>query len=221
MDTFEKHELFEIEVLQGLKNNNFLNNLVFGGGTMLRLCYELNRYSVDLDFFAIKELDAEKLFVDLKDFLNQDYEITDANNKFNTLLLEVRSASYPRKLKLEIRKESRDYDFQQRIAFSKFGTVQVILNVLTLEQALQNKIAAALDRKIIRDFFDIEFLLKQGIDFSCTSEKLNALKKILSGFSKRDYKVTLGSILEKEQRAYYVENGFAFLNAKLNSALTS
>ncbi len=221
MDIFEQHELFEIEVLDGLKNNHFLNNLVFGGGTMLRLCYELNRYSVDLDFFSIREFHTDKFFLELRDFLQKRYEITDANIKRNTLLFEMRSPNYPRKLKLEIRKEIKNYDFQQRIAFSKFSSTQVVLNVLTLEQALKNKIAAALDRKIIRDFFDIEFIIKQGVDFSCTFKELKYLKKIIAGFSKRDYKVTLGSILEKEQRDYYIENGFAFLNARLNAALAS
>ena len=220
MDTFEQHELFEIELLQGLKNNHFLNNLVFGGGTMLRLCYELNRYSVDLDFFAIKEFDQDKFFADLTKFVAGKYEITDANNKYNTLLLEVRSSDYPRKLKLEIRKQVQNYDYQQRIAFSKFGSIQVILNVLTLDQALKNKVAAALDRKIIRDFFDIEFILKQGVNLTCTRDELLNLKKIISGFSKRDFSVTLGSILEKEQREFYIQNGFAFLNAKLNTLLS-
>ena len=54
MDVLKNHEIFEIEVLEKLKNGNFLSPLVFGGGTMLRLCYELNRYSTDLDFWFIK-----------------------------------------------------------------------------------------------------------------------------------------------------------------------
>lgn len=50
MDTFQQHEVFEMEVLDRLKRANALAPLVFGGGSMLRLCHELNRYSVDLDF---------------------------------------------------------------------------------------------------------------------------------------------------------------------------
>ena len=53
MNIFEKHEIFEIEVLEKLKNARLLDSLVFGGGTMLRLCHELKRYSVDLDFWRI------------------------------------------------------------------------------------------------------------------------------------------------------------------------
>ena len=50
MDIFRQHEVFQIEVLDKMNSAKLLEPLVFGGGTMLRLCHELNRYSVDLDF---------------------------------------------------------------------------------------------------------------------------------------------------------------------------
>jgi hypothetical protein len=49
MDILQQHEIFEIEVLDLMKNARILGPLVFGGGSMLRLCHELNRYSVDLE----------------------------------------------------------------------------------------------------------------------------------------------------------------------------
>jgi len=48
-------ERFELEVLDRLKRGRFLERLVFGGGTMLRLCHGLNRYSVDLDFWLLPD----------------------------------------------------------------------------------------------------------------------------------------------------------------------
>ncbi|MCS7164428.1 MAG: nucleotidyl transferase AbiEii/AbiGii toxin family protein [Thermodesulfovibrio sp.] len=45
-----KQEQFEIEVLDRLKSGKFLDSLIFTGGTMLRLCYGLNRFSFGLDF---------------------------------------------------------------------------------------------------------------------------------------------------------------------------
>jgi predicted nucleotidyltransferase component of viral defense system len=51
MQDLIKQEQFEIEVLDRLKSGRFLDNLIFTGGTMLRLCYGLNRFSVDLDFW--------------------------------------------------------------------------------------------------------------------------------------------------------------------------
>jgi len=38
MDTFRQHEVFEIEIIDALHRGGCLDPLVFGGGTMLRLC---------------------------------------------------------------------------------------------------------------------------------------------------------------------------------------
>jgi len=46
MDTFQQHEVFEIEVLDKMHRSRALEPLVFGGGTMLRLCHELPRYRI-------------------------------------------------------------------------------------------------------------------------------------------------------------------------------
>ena len=54
MQDLIKQEQFELEVLDRLKSGRFLDRLVFGGGTMLRLCFGLDRYSVDLDFWLLR-----------------------------------------------------------------------------------------------------------------------------------------------------------------------
>jgi predicted nucleotidyltransferase component of viral defense system len=216
MDIFQKHEIFEIELLERLKNNKFLEPLVFGGGTMLRLCHELPRYSADLDFWFVKKIRLESYFSQLKQNLAEVYEITDAQSKYFTLLTEIRSKNYPRRLKIEIRKEKKECDYQDRIAFSKFNNRQVILRTHTLEQTMFNKIQALLDRKDIRDAYDMEFLLRKGISLpDLAAEETARIKKIIVGFSTKDFKVTLGSVLEKEKRNYYVQNGFNYLREKL------
>ena len=182
---------------------------------MLRLCYDLNRYSVDLDFFVVKEMDENSYFEKLRKLLGNSYDLTDSQMKHNTILFELRGENYPRKLKIEIRRVKCDYEYQQRIAFSKYGTSQVLLNVLTLQQAMRNKVAAALDRKIIRDFFDLEFIVRCGEKLMLTNEEKTQLGAVLNSFTKRDYKVVLGSILEKDQRDYHIENGFPLLRSKL------
>ncbi len=70
MQDLEKQEQFELEVLDRLNSEKLLGNLVFGGGTMLRLCFGLNRFSVDLDFWVVKGIEFDKLFEDLKKCLS-------------------------------------------------------------------------------------------------------------------------------------------------------
>lgn len=218
MNIFEKHEIFEIEVLEKLKNARLLDSLVFGGGTMLRLCHELKRYSVGLDFWRIKDTAETTLFDKIKHVLQQNYDITDAQMKHFTILLEIRSGYFPKRLKIEIRKEIRDWDFQEKIAYSRFSTKQVVLKAHTLEQTMKNKIAALLERVEIRDGFDIEFLLRQGIPLPDLSDadKTKMIAR-LDGFKENDFKVKLGSILESDIRSYYIENQFDYLRQKLAS----
>jgi len=216
MDTLQQHELFEIEVLDRMRSFKLLDPIVFGGGTMLRLCHQLNRYSADLDFWFAKPVDEEAYFSSFKRSVESAYEMTDVQAKHFTLLFELRSGSYPKRLKVEIRRGVRPLDFQDQIAFSRFTSKQVVLKALTLEQSMQNKIAAFLDRGEVRDGFDIEFLLRRGITLPEMSiDQVNEFKRKLGQFKEIDFKVKLGSIIEEDVRNYYISQKFAFLEETL------
>ncbi len=217
MDILKAHEIFEIEILEKLKNKKFLSPLVFTGGTMLRLCYGLNRYSTDLDFWFIRKVEENEYSRKLKEYLSRFYEITDAQSKLSTILLEMRLPGYPKRLKIEIGKKIKRCDFQERIAFSKFTTKQVILRVHTLEQSMKNKLDAALSRKDIRDFFDMEFMLRRGIEIPVNKNSASELKKIIGSFKPNDFKVSLGSLLDSGEREYYIKNKFEYLLEKLSA----
>ena len=68
MDILKQHEIFEIEVLERMNSAKMLEPLVFGGESMLRLCHELNRYSVDLDFWFVKEVSHKSFYKMLQGF---------------------------------------------------------------------------------------------------------------------------------------------------------
>ena len=221
MDILQQHELFEIEVLEKMNSAKVLEPLVFGGGTMLRLCHELNRYSMDLDFWFVKDIPQKDFFQKVGKTFSKEYEVTDSQIKRYTLLFELRSPLYPKRLKIEIRREIKECDFQNKIAFSKIAAKQVVLKAHTLPQVMKNKIAAFLDRGEIRDSFDIEFLLRRGIDLPALShQQIIQCKKKLAGFKDRDFKVKLGSIIEKDIREYYLSNRFSFLEEKFASILS-
>jgi len=222
MDIFRQHEIFEIEVLEKMNSIKVLEPLVFGGGSMLRLCHELNRYSVDLDFWMIKKISQKDYFERINKAFDKEYEITDSQIKHYTVLFELRSAVSPKRLKIEIRREIKDCDFQEKIAFSKFSTKQVVLKAHTLEQTMKNKISAFLERGEIRDGFDIEFLLRRGVELPDFNKKqLNRFQKKLKGFKEIDFKVKLGSILENDSREYYFINRFSYLEEKLAGIILS
>lgn len=211
-----KQERFELEVLDRLNSGKFLNNLIFIGGTMLRLCFGLERFSVDLDFWMMKKINQAGFFKDLKGYLARYYTLKDSANKFYTLLFELKSRDYPRSLKIEIRKEAVKIMPEQAIAYSPYANIQVILKVVSLADMARAKIRAFLDRKEIRDAFDLEFLVKKGISLEVSEETRKELFKVLAGLTPKDYKVKLGSLLAEKQRKYYLSENFKILKSALS-----
>jgi predicted nucleotidyltransferase component of viral defense system len=215
MQDLIQQERFEIEVLDRLNTGRLLGNLVFGGGTMLRLCFGLNRFSVDLDFWTVKEIDPSTLFQKMQRSLSEFYAIKDATVKFYTLLFEVKSKNYPRSLKIEIRKQAKKVAFEKAIAYSRYSTTQVLLHVVSLSEMMKAKIEAFLGRKEIRDVFDMEFLLKRGIPLDAPPETLARVLREIDRLKKRDYSVKLGSLVDEDQRKYYVSENFKLLKLAL------
>jgi len=90
------------------------------------------------------------------------------------------------------------------------STKQIFLKTHTLEQTMQNKVEAFLDRGEIRDCFDLEFLLRRGMAFPQLDDRqVKVFEKKLAGFKEKDYKVTLGSIPESGDRDYYIKTSSA------------
>jgi predicted nucleotidyltransferase component of viral defense system len=220
MQDLIKQEQFELEVLDKLNSKKLLDKFAFGGGTMLRLCHGLDRYSIDLDFWIIREVNRNKLLKGLKRYLSEFYDVVDSADKFYTLLLEIRSHAYPRSLKIEIRKETKHIKTETAIAYSKYSNLQVFLRTVTLEAMAVAKIEALLERKEIRDAFDLEFLVKRGVGLNLAGKKAAKALEVIDNFSKRDYAVKLGSLLEPEARKYYTKENFKILKSAVSDSLT-
>ena len=216
------HEQFELDVLTRLQSGRLLDALVFTGGTMLRLCHGLDRYSVDLDFWAAKSgMDWTTYARKLKSHLSPHYQIMDAANKRFSLVVELKSAAYPRSLKIEIRKEVKEVSTETSIVYSPHAKAQVLMKTATPGAMMQAKIAAFLDRGEIRDAYDMEFLLKRGVPLAADSKTIARLLSGLEKLGKKDYSVKLGSLLPAGLRAYYRENGFRILKEHLNNELSN
>lgn len=203
-----------MEVLDKLNSGKFLPYLVFCGGTMLRLCYGMDRFSIDLDFHLQYKADPKKLFIEIKDFLQTYYRIKDVADKFHTMLYEIGSPEYRRGLKIEIRKTIQHH-YEKSIAYSPYCDIQVLLNTVSLEDMMKTKIETFLDRCEVRDAFDIEFLLKKGVKIYTETGNISKLKKTLDSLTEQDFKVKLFPLLSPEKREYYLKEGFKILRMTL------
>ncbi len=212
-------EIFEIEVLEFLNSIRVLEQIYFGGGTMLRLCHNLNRYSTDLDFWLKQNTSHNKLFDLLSASFSKEFKIVDSANKNFTILFQLQSPKSKRSLKIEIRKDQSDFQYERKIAFSKFTNKQVQVLGLTLEQMMKNKIEAFLSRKLIRDCFDIDFIFKRGIPLPNEKSKLEKMLAIIDSFKERDFKVTLGSLLDADEREFYNQTKFNVLKEEITAIL--
>ena len=208
-----------METLLVLNRYRILDSLFFGGGTMLRLCHNLNRYSTDLDFWINPGTDNALLFDKIHTALSKSFSITDAEQKRNTLLFEIKADMSTRRLVLEIRKDQSDFRWERKIAFSKFSIHQITVKGLTLEQMMQNKVNAFCSRKLIRDCYDIHFLITRGVKLPVGEKSLQEMLMIMNDFKDRDFNVTLGSVLDKEERAFFKENRFQLLREEILSLL--
>ena len=208
-----------MEVLDRLNSGRFLANLIFGGGTMLRLCHGLDRYSVDLDFWVAKDIDWVKLYRKMEKYLLQFYKLTDSANKHFTILFELKSPHFPRALKIEIRKEAKIIKTETCIAYSTNSNIQVLIKTVVLDEMMKSKIEAFLSRKEIRDAYDIEFLLKRGIPLVTENEIPAKLLAGLERLGKKDFSVKLGTLLDASARKYYLENGFRILLLSLRDKI--
>lgn len=219
MQNLIKQEQLELEVLDKLNSSRLLSNLVFGGGTMLRLCHGLERFSVDLDFWVTKNLNFIRLFKEINDCLSSQYIIKDSASKYHTLLYEIKSKEYPRSLKIEIRKKKKKIMVQHSIAYSKNSNLQVLLNTVALPDMMKAKIEAFLKRREIRDAFDMEFMLKRGIGLNIPAAMAKKLLKEIDALNKNDYRVKLGSLLEAGLRQYYSKENFKILRAAVQGII--
>lgn len=219
MQDLVKQEQFEVEVLDALNSSKLLTSLVFVGGTMLRLCHGLNRFSVDLDFWIAEGNDSKELFTKINDCLSKAYIVKDSANKFYTLLFEIRTKTYPRSLKIEIRKDAKRLKTERAIAYSKYSNMQVYLKTAALKEMMGMKVNALLSREEIRDAFDLEFLLKKGIPIDISKDISRKILKSIDSFSKKDYQAKLGSLLEEKERKYYSTENFKILKAAIQERL--
>jgi predicted nucleotidyltransferase component of viral defense system len=210
-----------MEVLEKLYNNKILPKLIFVGGTMLRLCYGLDRYSVDLNFWLKDRKDENEVFNRIKKVINDNYIAKDIFNKHFTMLFEFKSRNYPRALKIEIRKEQKEIKPIKTIAYSPNSNFQIILSVISLENMMIEKINAFIYRGEIRDAYDIEFLIKRGVKLNVDKNTAEKIKNKILNLKINDYKVKLASLLSADKRSYYNKSNFRILLFELNKIINN
>jgi predicted nucleotidyltransferase component of viral defense system len=162
------------DIILFILNQEYGKNLIFKGGTALRKCYGLDRFSEDLDFTCLKKVDLKKLETDLKRF-DLDYDIRSSNRENDLrIFIRIKGPLYINSLPQSTCKIQIDFSYRENIiiepSIKRIG--MYITEIPTFEISVMNeieilaeKIRAIWIRSKARDMYDLMFLLKKGIPF--------------------------------------------------------
>lgn len=159
----QQHEYFLKKILLDIFNEPRLNSqLVFKGGTCLYLFYDLERFSVDLDFNFIGD---GKFSAAILTQILEKYLILEENSFREGHFGWLWEGSYQkgyRRLQVDINKRQYPDHFETRQLYG--------LSIQTLDESslFAHKLCAVLDRTHFknRDLFDVHFMLDHSFEIN-------------------------------------------------------
>lgn len=157
-------EEIEMLVLFNISEQEFARNIVFYGGTALRLAYNCPRFSEDLDFLMIEPVKETELNKSLENTINQypGLSIADLKDKRNTIfaLLKLQSPylKHSLSIKIEISKKKNGIKKEFKALASPCSPLQPTLYTATLGSLEKTKWDALRGRDAPRDWFDAYYI---------------------------------------------------------------
>jgi predicted nucleotidyltransferase component of viral defense system len=154
------HKNLLLQILKDVfQNKNLAPLLGFKGGTAAYFFYQLERFSIDLDFDLISKDRGDLVFNELENILKVYGKITDSAKKTNSLIFVV---SYQGKetLAKNIKIEVNMRDFGSKYEIKEY--LGIPMRVMVPEDMFANKLAALSERMANRDLFDVWFFLKNN-----------------------------------------------------------
>lgn len=186
--------------------------LGFKGGTAVYLFYDLNRFSVDLDFDLLSISDEQNVFDRIKEILEEHGTIKESYKKRYTIFFRLSYTDNHQNIKVEINLRN----FGSRYEVKSY--LGIAMKVMVKEDIVANKMVAMTERigKANRDIFDTHFFLKnnwpineQIIEQRTGLSMRHFLKKCineLESMSNVGILSGLGDLLDAKQKAWVKNN---------------
>jgi len=209
----DKHKSIFIKILKNIYTDNSLGPLLgFKGGTAAYLFYELNRFSVDLDFDLLEPEKEDYVFEKIEGIISDYGKIKTKRKKHYTLFFELSYGEEDRNIKIEINR--RNFGSRYEV-INYYG---ISMKVMSQEDMFANKIAAMYERleRTNRDIFDVWFFLEK--DWPINKELVEKRIKMpfkkflgeciekLEKSSERSILAGMGEFLDKKQKAWAKAN---------------
>lgn len=171
---FNKEEITHIKFMSKILNEIHKRNLplYLKGGTSLLLCYDLDRFSEDIDLNAKKKFNLESIINTAAKSLNIEIkEINIHKDTDTTKRYKVKYEGRGKALKIEI-------SFRDNIQ-EEDATIINNIKVYKIDTLIKMKISALLGRTASRDFFDVNFLLTKYLD-EFSKEQIDTVRDFLN-----------------------------------------
>ena len=204
-----KHRSILLQILKDIYSDiEISSGLGFKGGTAIYLFYDLNRFSVDLDFDLLDGGKADIVSGRLKSILKEYGEIKDFFNKKFTIFFLLSYGKKEHNIKIEINKR----DFGSKYEIKNY--LGISIQTMAIEDMAAHKLAALLDRKSVanRDIFDIWFFLKNNFDINeiiiktrtglKLKEYLNKCIKFLEKYNDKYILQGIGELIDEKQKVW-------------------
>lgn len=168
------------------------------------LFYELDRFSVDLDFDLLDNSKEDFVFKRLEKILPEFGTLREKYKKFHTLFFLISYADEAHNIKVEIsrRQSGVRYELQNYLGISMLVQAQ--------EDMFANKLIAMVERKkpASRDIYDLWFFLKRHAVMN------KAIVEKRGGMPFREYLQKAVDYLERYDATYILQGLGELLNAK-------
>jgi predicted nucleotidyltransferase component of viral defense system len=167
-----KHKFLMLQILKDIYSDiELANALGFKGGTALMFFYNLNRFSVDLDFNLIATDKEEHVYQKIRSILLKYGTIFDEAKKYFGPIIVLNYGVGERKLKVEISNRQFDNHYERK------NLLGINMKVMVASDMFAHKLCALLDRNELtnRDIFDTHFFLTQrtSINRSIVETRMN------------------------------------------------
>lgn len=209
----EKHKSILIKILKGIYSDPTIGPaLGFKGGTAAFMFYELNRFSVDLDFDLLDSKKEDYIMKRIEEIISPFGKIKSNWKKYYTLFFELSYAEEEHNIKIEISRRPTEAKFEIK------NYLGISMKVMSREDMTANKLMAMYERmeRTHRDIFDVWFFLqndwpinKKLLEKRAQMSFSDFLKKCIEALEKLDNHnilAGLGELLDAKQKAWVKAN---------------
>lgn len=204
-----KHKNILLQILKDIYTDSLLGPVLgFKGGTAAYLFYNLERFSVDLDFDLLDASQVEGVFAKIQTICEKYGVVKKATDKRNTIFILLSYGEQAHNVKVEINKRN----FRSKYELKNY--LGIPMQVMVKRDMFAHKLVAMTERNQLtnRDLFDVWFFLKNNWDINTrvvegrTGMKFTEyLEKCISFVNKipsRGILSGIGELLDNKQKGW-------------------